>query len=341
MGIELLKRLVEAHGISGREEHIRDIVIEAMRPLVDDLRVDALGNVIGHKKGDAQQRVLITGHMDEIGFFVNHIEADGYLRVLPVGGWDARQMMAQRCMVHGRKNLPGLFATTIPMQMLNEDNAKQPLKVTDFVIDLGLPADQVKEFVEVGAWVSMWQDLAEIGDMYSSKAMDDRVGVYVMLEALRQAKNHTADIFAVATVQEEVGLRGALTAAYGVDPTVGLAVDITPAVNTPGAPEHLQVSQLGGGATIKVMDSSSISDARLVQFCKQLAQARNIPYQLEILPRGGTDAGAIQRARAGVPVMTISVPTRYAHSVIEAVHKRDVQASIDLVTAFIEEVHRF
>jgi endoglucanase len=341
MGIELLKQLVEAHGISGREESLREIAIQAMKPLVDEIRVDALGNVIGHKKGDGKTKAIIMGHLDEIGFFVNHIEKNGFLRVLPVGGWDARQMMSQRCIVHGRKDLPGLFAISKPAHILTEEERKRELKVSDFVLDLGLPYEKVKELVEVGDWVTMWRDMVEIGDLYSSKTMDDRVGVYVMLEALRQAKNATADIYAVASVQEEVGLRGAVTAAYGIDATVGLALDVTLAVDTPGVPEHEQISKLGAGTAIKVMDSSSISDGRLVQFCKQLAKDRNIKYQMEILPRGGTDAGGIQRARAGVPSITISIPTRYVHSVIESVHRDDLQASIDLVAAFIEEIHKF
>jgi endoglucanase len=307
--------------------------------------VDALGNVIGHKKGDGTAKnaakAIIMAHLDEIGFFVNHIEKNGFLRVLPVGGWDPRQMMSQRCIVHGRKDLPGVFANAKPAHILSDEERKRELKVSDFVLDLGLPYEKVKELVEVGDWVTMWQDMVEIGDLYSSKTMDDRVGVYVMLEALRQAKNSTADIYAVASVQEEVGLRGAVTAAYGIDATVGLALDVTLAVDTPGVPEHEQISRLGAGTAIKVMDSSSISDPRLVQFCKQLAKDRNIKYQMELLPRGGTDAGGIQRARAGVPSITISIPTRYVHSVIESIHKDDLQASIDLVAAFIEEVHKF
>ena len=341
MGIELLQQLVEAHGIAGREERVREIVVQAMRPLVDELRVDALGNVIGHKRGNGKQRALITAHMDEIGFFVSHIDAHGFLRVLPVGFWDARQLMAQRCVVHGRKELPGIFASVKPMQLYIEEGAKHLPQVSDFVIELGLSADEAREWVEVGDWVTLRQELNVVGHLLSSKAMDDRVGVYVMLEALRAARNHSADLFVVATVQEEVGLRGATTAAFDVTPTVGLALDITPAVDTPNVPEHQQITRLGSGVAIKVMDSSAISDRRLLAFCRELAQRRNIKHQLEVLPRGGTDAGAIQHAHDGVPVIAFSVPTRYTHSAVEAIHTDDLQASIDLTAAWMEEVHRF
>jgi endoglucanase len=341
MDIGLLKRLVEAHGIAGREENLRPIVIDAMRPLVDDISIDHMGNIVGHRKGDGKTRAVVMGHIDEIGFLVRHIDKQGFLRVLPVGGWDSRTMMAQRVMVHGRKDLPGLFGIPKPTHILTDEERKRTLEVTDYYIDLGLPYEKVVELVEVGDWVTMWQDMVEIGDFYSSKTMDDRVGVFVMLEALRQTKSTTADIYAVATVQEEVGLRGAQASAFGINATVGLALDVTLAVDTPGIPEHEQVTRIGAGTAIKIMDSSAISDPRLVQFCRKLAGERNIKYQLEILPRGGTDAGGIQRAGGGAPVITVSIPTRYIHSVVESVNKSDLQASVDLVAAWMEEVHKF
>jgi putative aminopeptidase FrvX len=341
MNLELLKKLVEAHGIAGREESIRAIVIDAMRPLVDELSVDHMGNVVGHKKGNGKTRAIVMGHMDEIGFMVSHIDKQGFLRVLPVGGWDARTMMAQRVMVHGRQELPGVFGIPKPTHILTEEERKRTLEIRDYYIDIGLPGDKVKELVEVGDWVTMWQDMVEIGDMLSSKTMDDRVGVFVMLEALKQARSTTADIYAVASVQEEVGLRGAQVTAFGINATVGLALDVTLAVDTPGVPEHETVTRMGEGTAIKIMDSSAISDPRLVRFCRQLAGERNIKHQLEILPRGGTDAGGIQRAGSGAPVITISIPTRYIHSVVESVNKEDLQASIELVAAWIEEIHKF
>lgn len=341
MNTELLKQLVEAHGISGREDGVRAIVMDAMKPLVDEMRVDAMGNVIGHRKGNGQTSAIIMAHMDEIGFLVSHVDDQGFLRVLPVGGWDPRTMIAQRVMVHGRRELPGVFGIPKPIHVMTEEDLKRPLKISDFYIDLGLPAAQVKELVEVGDWVTMWEDMVEIGDMVSCKTFDDRVGVYVMLEALRQARGSTADIYAVASVQEEVGLRGAVVSAFDVNATVGLALDVTLAMDTPGLMDYEYVTRMGRGTAIKIMDSSSISDPRLVQFCRKLAGERNIKHQLEILPRGGTDAGGIQRARSGAPVITISIPTRYIHSVVESVHKDDLQASVDLVAAFIEEVHRW
>ncbi len=341
MNTDLLRKLVEAHGIAGREDRVREIVMDEMRPLVDEMRVDHMGNVIGRKRGDEQTRLVIMAHMDEIGFLVSHIDKNGFLKVLPVGGWDARTMMAKRVVVHGREDLPGLIGIPKPPHVLTEEERKRTLEIKDYYIDVGLPADKVNELVEVGDWVTMSQRMEQVGDMYSCKAVDDRVGVYVMLEALRQARETRADIYAIATVQEEVGLRGAASSAFDVNPTLGLALDVTLAMDTPGVGEHEQVTKMREGTAIKIMDSSAISDPRLVQFTRRLAGERNIKHQLEILPRGGTDAGGIQRSGRGAPVITISIPTRYIHSVVEAVHRDDLQASVDLVAAFIEEAHTF
>ncbi|MFQ6015405.1 MAG: M42 family metallopeptidase [Anaerolineae bacterium] len=337
--MKLLKKLSESQGIPGREDRIRTLVTEEMRPLVDDLRIDPLGNVIGHKRGKGKVKVMIAAHMDEIGFMVNHIDDKGFLRILPVGGWDPRTMIAQRVTVHGQQDLPGIIGTK-PVHILTEEEKKKPLKVKDFFIDVGLPPEKVKELVSVGDVVTMVQEMSEIGEAVTGKSFDDRLGIYVMLEALRKVPKHEVDIYAVASVQEEVGLRGAIVSSYGIEPHAGIALDVTIASDTPGSEDHERVTLMGGGTAIKLMDSSSISDYKLVQFFKDIAAERKIKYQLEILPRGGTDAGAIQRTKSGAPVITISIPTRYVHSVVEMAHKEDIQASINLLTAFLEVAHQ-
>ena len=186
----------------------------------------------------------------------------------------------------------------------------------------------------------MQRDFAEIGEGVSCKAMDSRLAVYVMLEAMKRTKSFAFETYPVATVQEEVGLRGAMASAFGVEPDVGVVLDITLAADMPGIPAHERVTHLGDGAAIKIQDSSSISHPGLVAHMKALAEEREIEYQMEILPRGGTDAGAIQRVRAGVPVITLSIPTRYVHTSIELADKGDIEASIQLLAAFIEEGDR-
>ena len=337
--MELLRRLSEAAGVPGREEEIREIIKQALTGQVDELTVDRLGNLIARKSGQGP-KVAVAAHMDEIGFLVSHVDEEkGFLRIEPVGGFDPRTLIAKRVVVHTRTGpLMGLIGTK-PVHILTEEEKKKELKISDLFVDLGLPGDRVKELVRVGDPVTLRQDFVEVGKLVSGKALDDRVGVYVGIEALRRLEAHRADVYFVGTVQEEVGLRGARTSAFAIAPEIGVALDVTIACDTPGVEAHKQVTQLGKGVAIKVKDSASISHPGLVRFLVGLAEEKKIPYQLEILPRGGTDAGGMQLAREGAAVVTLSIPTRYVHSVVEAAHKEDIRAAIDLLVAFLERCH--
>jgi len=343
LNLDLLKRLSETPGVPGREDRLREVVIATLRPLVDEIQVDIMGNVIGVRRGRGQRRVMLAGHMDEIGFLVRHIDDRGFLRLQPVGGFDPRVLFAQRVLVEDRTGalLRGvLWPAAKPVHVATEEERNRVPKLEDYFVDLGLPAQTVKERVEVGAMVTLDRTMEQVGDCLSGKAMDDRVGLFVMLEALKALRHHEADIIAVATVQEEVGLRGALTAAYEWEPQIGIALDITLALDVPGAGDTETITRLGQGVAIKLMDSSHISHRRLVEHLRQIAEREKIPYQLEILPRGGTDAGAIQRSRGGVAAVTLSVPTRYVHTVNEMVHPRDLEAAITLLARYLEEAHQ-
>lgn len=339
--MELLKQLCEAHGVPGREEAVRTLVVSELEKLCDEVRTDALGNVIALKRGSGRgPKVMLAAHMDEIGFFVSHIdEKSGFLRVDPVGGFDPRVLLAQRVVVHAESgDLVGIIGSK-PPHILPEEERKKPLELKDLFIDLGLPAEEVKRRVTIGDFVTLHQDFTEVGDLVSCKALDDRVGLYVMIEAVKRAKKHVCDIYAVATTQEEVGVRGARVSSFNVAPDIGVALDVTVASDLPGVGEHEHVTKLGAGVAIKIKDSLSISNPKLVRKMREIAEQKKIKYQLEILPRGGTDAGAIQMTREGVAAITISIPTRYVHSVVEAAHKGDIQAAIDLVAAFLEVAH--
>jgi endoglucanase len=226
-----------------------------------------------------------------------------------------------------------------PVHLLTEEERRKQPTVEEFFVDLGLPADKVRELVEIGDPVTMARTAEEVGDTIMSKTLDDRVSVFVMIEALREVKEHRCEIVAVATVQEEVGLRGALTSAYALNPDIGIAIDVTLANDYAGADETERITRLGGGAAIKVMDSSLICHPKLVRHFRDVAEKHGIPYQLEILTRGGTDAGAIQRAREGVPSFTLSIPTRYVHTVNEMAAKADIEACIQLLARYLEEAH--
>ncbi|MCC2671440.1 MAG: endoglucanase (Endo,4-beta-glucanase) [Armatimonadetes bacterium] len=339
--MELLRELCEAVGIPGREERIRAIVRREMEPLVDEVRVDRLGNLVGIRRGSSGKRLAINAHLDEIGFVVTHVEDGGFLRLHPLGGHDSRNMVAQRVRVMTSPDLLGvLYVGQKPPHLLDGPVDKPP-KPSEFFVDVGLDRDEVARRVPVGTPVVIHREFAEMGDTVTCKALDNRLSVYVMLEALRRTRASGWDVYAVATVQEEVGIRGAITSAFEVEPDAGLALDITIAADIPGVPDHERVTRLGAGTAIKILDSYSISSPLMVEALRQLAEERGIPHQMEILPRGGTDAGALQRARSGAPVCTISTPTRYVHTSIETSSKRDIEASIALTAAFIEDGHRF
>ncbi len=334
--MELLKRLCEAPGIPGYEAKVRSIVEDELRGHVDALETDALGNVIAHKEGDGPV-VVIAGHMDEIGFFVSHVEEKtGFLRINPVGGFDPVNLVAQRAVVHTEGgDLVGCIGRKA-VHILTDEERKKPLDLRDMFVDLGLPADKVKEAVRVGDTVTLRQDFVEFGDLVSCKALDDRVGVYVGIEALKRASKPACDLYFVGTTQEEVGLRGARVAGFATKPQIGIALDVTVAADTPDVLPKDQVTRLGEGVAIKIRDSASISHPALVRAMRKLADEKGIPYQMEVLPRGGTDAGALQMAQEGSAVITLSIPARYVHSVVEAVHPNDVEAAIALLAAFIE-----
>jgi endoglucanase len=339
--MELLKKLSQTPGISGREERIRALIKEELEKLADEVKVDAIGNVIAFKKGKSGgKKVMISGHMDEIGFIVSQIEG-GFLRLSPVGGLDPRNLVAQRVVVHGRKDLRGIMMPAIkPVHIMTAEEAKAPLKISDLYVDLGLTQEETEKLVRIGDPVTIDREFIEFGANVSGKAMDDRAGVWVMIEALRQVKEHEVDIYAVASVQEEVGLRGATAGAYGIRPDIGVALDVTLAVDGPGSSKQYQVTALGEGAAIKIMDSASISNYKLVDFMRSLAEENQIKYQMEILPRGGTDAGAIERVQTGCPVITLSVPTRHVHSNVETINKEDIKNTAALLAKFLETAHK-
>jgi endoglucanase len=339
LNIDLLRRLCEAPGIPGREDEVRAVVVDELRTIVDDVTIDSMGNAVGLRRGDGGPKVMIAAHMDEIGFFVSHIDDKGFLRLQPVGGFDARVLIAQRVLVHGHEGeiLRGaLQIAAKPIHLLDPSDIKPP-KIEELFVDLGLSVDAVRERVEVGDMVTMDRTLETVGDCVMSKSLDDRLGVYVMLEAVRAAASGKAEIYAVATTQEEVGLRGARTSAYAIDPDISIALDVTLAMDIPGSQSHAQITALGDGAAIKIMDSSVLSNNKLVRHFRELAKANDIPHQMEILPRGGTDAGVTQLARAGNPAITLSIPTRYVHSVNEMASVTDIDACVTLLARFLDD----
>lgn len=343
---ELLRVLTEAPGVPGREERIREILLQETRGMWDETQVDNMGNLICLKRAGRRgsngragrpKRVMIACHMDEIGFYVRYIDENGHLRVQNVGGFDARNLFARRVLVQGREDLVGVMNPVgRPVHLASEEEKKKIPEIKDFYVDLFLPRSQVERLVEVGDPVTLIQRTERIGEAINGKAMDNRVALWVGVNAVRRIADRSPfDIYFVACVQEEVGLRGATTAAFTVEPDVGIAIDTTLCCDTPGICKDDAVTEFGKGVGIKVMDSASISHRGLFEEFVKLARSRRIRHQLEVLPRGGTDAGALQRTRGGTRAITLSIPTRYIHTTTESVHREDCRAAVELLAGWL------
>ncbi|MDP9439675.1 MAG: M20/M25/M40 family metallo-hydrolase [Actinomycetota bacterium] len=337
----LLRRLIETPGVPGREEQQREIAREELGSLTDEVRTDALGSVIGTKKGRDDVRVMVAAHTDEIGFLVKHIDDKGFLRLQTLGGHDPANMVSQRVVVTTADGqaLRGMLQPQRKPPHIAGDEANKVPKVDEFFVDLGMPADEVKEKVRVGDYAVMDRTLERVGANFVGKAMDDRVGVFVMYEALRALGDHEATVFAAATSQEEVGLRGAAASGSALEPTAVVALDVTLAMDIPGGGNENEISSLGKGVALKIMDGYSISHPKLVEHFRSIAEREGITHQMEILPFGGTDAGGVQRLHGGIPAITLSIPCRYVHTPNEMVNAEDVQAAITLLARYLEEAH--
>ncbi|MCI0397089.1 MAG: M42 family metallopeptidase [Chloroflexi bacterium] len=324
---ELIKKLVEAYGPSGFEDHMRQLIRPEIEPLADELSVDAMGNLIALKKGDGRGlKVMVAAHMDEIGLMVSHITKEGFLRFTNIGGVFPHTLMG------GRVQFANGTIGVVYSERLPDWSKIHPLD--KHYIDVGASSPEDCP-VEVGDAAGFVQQLLVQGSRYTAKSMDDRIGCVVAIEAFKQLASTPHDVYFVFSVQEEVGTRGAQVAANRINPDVGIAVDITPAGDVPES-QFMPIA-LGKGPAIKVKDTGMIAHAGLVRLMKQRASEATIPYQLEVLERGSTDARAMQLANAGNVAGCISIPCRFAHSPSETVDNGDVEGAIKLLVELLSQ----
>lgn len=341
INIKLLKEICEVAGAPGHEQRVREIVLREVKKLADEVSVDNMGNVIAVKKGKTDQRVMVAAHMDEIGFIVTHIDEQGFLRFIPLGGFDPKTLTAQRVVVHGKKDVIGVMGSK-PIHVMSPAEKERVVPISDYFVDLGLSKKEVEKIVKVGDTITRERQLIEMGNCVNCKSIDNRVSVFILIETLRELKNPACDVYAVFTVQEEVGIRGANVAALQIQPDYGFGLDTTIAFDVPGAKPYEVVTKLGEGTAIKIMDSSTICDYRMVNYMKQTAEKHKIKYQLEILPAGGTDTAGIQRMTPGGAISgAVSIPTRHIHQVIEMADKNDIAASINLLKHCLQDLNKF
>lgn len=346
----LLKRLTETPGISGYERAVGEVVYQELEPYIDSIEFDDFGNVVSLKKAcvEGGPKIMLAGHMDEIGLLVKYIDEKGFVHFQTVGFVSARSLFSQPVSIHsGKATINGLINCKPPETP--EEEKKMP-KPREFFIDLGAKSrDEAEKLgVKIGDPITFERPFKILGDgsLLASKALDDRVGVCVVIETMKQLAKEKIEtnVYGVPVVQEEVGCRGAQVAAFKIAPNMAIVVDVTRALDIPGVPEKEHVTKIGAGPAIKIMDTALplatlglIANPRVRELLVSTAEEEKIPYQMEILPRGATDAATIHLTREGVPSGVISIPTRYVHS-YEMLSVHDVVNAIKLLTATVKKL---
>ena len=341
MNWNLLKKLSDEIGLPGDEGRIRNILRHEIAPFTESIKVDAMGNLIAHIGGKGP-KLMLDAHMDEVGFMVNHIEDGGFLRVIPLGGVDPRVFYAQQVIVWAQKPLVGVVGA-IPIHLTRDNPSAQdkPIPIEDCFIDLGISAQKVKKTVKLGDLVTFDRKCIETEESFIGKAFDDRIGVFIMIEAVKSASRIGCDLYIVGAVQEEGGMRGAGPAAFEVKPQLGLSLEGTVANDVPGAPPSKRLAIQGNGPEIRLSDSRFVADREWSFFISELAKRRKIKHQIIVKKVGGTNASAVQTTGVGAKTTALSVPLRYIHSPQGIVRKDDIEGAIELATSVIEEAKNF
>jgi len=323
---ELIKRLTQSFGVSGNEEEIRETIINEIKNDIQEIRVDTLGNLIATKPGKGK-KIMVAAHMDEIGVMATYIDEKGFIRFSNIGGVSAFVSLGQKV-----KFKNGTVGAVFYEDKLED---MKNLKLSKMYIDIGAKdKKEAEKLVRIGDVACFVGDAVRQGDMVISKAIDDRSGCAVIVEAIKRLPQTDNEIYFVFTVQEELGLRGAKTAAYQLKPDIAIAVDVTDTGDTPEA--NLMEVKCGGGPAIKIKDRSVICHPEVKKLLEESARNINIPYQFEVLEYGGSDPGAIHISAGGVPSGAISIPCRYIHSPVEAASLEDIENAVKLLIEAIK-----
>lgn len=346
MGLaETLERLSNACGVTGREDEVKALMKDLLRPCVDELWEDKLGNVIGVKKGrEGAPRVMLAAHMDEIGLLVKTISKEGFIQFTKMGGIDDRILLAQKVIIYTEKGLVHGVIGSKPPHIQKEEERKKVIAYDELFIDIGAESlEQAREMgVKIGDPVGFDIKFTYIGkDAVIGKAFDDRVGCAVMVEAMKQLTEAECTVYAVGTVQEEVGLRGAATSAFGIYPDVGIAIDVTIAGDMPGVKEFEAPVKMRKGPSITVADYGLITHPKVLRLLIEAAEENSIPYQLESGLMGSTDAARISLTREGVPSGVICIPTRYIHSPASLLSLKDAENAVNLTVAALKKIPKY
>lgn len=340
--IRLLATLSNAFGPSGYEEDIRDILRKELEKYADETKIDKLGNIFFYHHGkDNYPKIMLSAHMDEVGFIVTYIENEGFLRFDTLGGIAANILPGQRITLRGEKGYIKGTIGTKPPHIMTADEQNKVIPIEDLFIDIGAESLDAarRKGADVGMVGTFDVEFADLGDGYvRGKAFDDRAGCTVLVEVFKASKETPYNIVAVGSVQEELGIRGARTAAWQVDPDYGLAIEGTFLADVPGTRPDRMSSKLRCGPVITILDKTSMTHPTVLKTLVSVGRKKSIPFQFKKLPMGGTDAGAIHLTKAGVPSGTVAVPCRYIHGPAAITHVDDLRNAISLVSEFVKAI---
>ena len=338
LDFSILKTLTQLPGVSGREDAVRQELAKHLAPVAQNIRTDALGNLLAYIPGTTDKNIILCAHMDEVGLMVKYISDEGFLSFVPVGGIDPRTLLAQRVHVHTRRGVfPGVIGTK-PAHITSDAERARAVAMGELFIDIGFSGQEALKRVELGDFVTLDRPFIEFGKgRFCAKAFDNRAGCFCLLEAVKRIKKPLYGVHIVFSSQEEVGLRGAGTAAFGLDADLALAIDTTGAADIPLCHPQDYLVCLGQGVAVSAIDSTTITPAWLFEGLKRLCRNENIAYQVRIAPRGGNDAGALHRSKSGIASCALSIPTRNIHSNVEVVDRQDIVSATDLLCAVLEK----
>jgi endoglucanase len=345
--LTMFKDLTDAKGIPGNEREVREVMKKYIEPFADEVTTDGLGSLIAKKTGkEGGPKIMVAGHLDEVGFMITAIDDKGFLRFQTVGGWWGQVMLAQRVTIVTRKgDVTGIIGSK-PPHVLSAEARKKPVEIKDMFIDIGASSrEEAQEWgVRPGDMVVPYFEFTVMNNekMLLAKAWDNRIGCAIANDVLRQLQgvDHPNVVYGVGAIQEEVGLRGAKTAAFKIQPDIGFAVDVGIAGDTPGISEKEAMSKMGKGPQVVVYDASMVAHKGLRDFVTDVADELSIPYQFESIPGGGTDAGSIHLTRNGVPALAITIATRYIHSHAAMLHRDDYENAVKLIVEVIKRLDR-
>lgn len=346
--LKMLKELTDANGIAGNERAPREVMKRYIEPFADEIEYDNLGSLIAKKVGDANgPKIMIAGHLDEVGFIVSQIDDKGFIKFQTVGGWWSHVMLSQRVTITTRKGeeIIGVIGSK-PPHILPVEARKKVVDMKELFIDIGATSKEeaVEWGIRPGDMITPYFEFNVMKNekMLLAKAWDNRIGCAIAIDVLRVLKGvkHSNVVYAVGNVQEEVGLRGAKTSTFKIQPDIGFAVDVGVAGDTPGITAKESTSKLGEGPQIIIFDASMVGHKGLRDFVVDIAEENNIPYQFDSTPGGGTDAGSIHLTANGVPAMAISVATRYIHSHASILHREDYENTVKLIVEIIKKLDR-